>query len=71
MLLTDTRIRNAKPTDSNYRVGAGLPGARSTAQPTTWTLFFTGLIASVRSATALTLVVPRLYPWGSEKAVLD
>jgi len=35
-------------------------------QPTTWTLFFTGLIASVGLATALTLVIPRLYPWGSE-----
>jgi uncharacterized membrane protein len=35
-------------------------------QPTTWTLFFTGLIASVGLATALTLVVPGLYPWGSE-----
>jgi hypothetical protein len=32
-------------------------------QPTTWTLFFTGLIASVGLATALTLVIPRLYPW--------
>jgi uncharacterized membrane protein len=35
-------------------------------QPTTWTLFFTGLIASVGLATALTLAIPRLYPWGSE-----
>ena len=35
-------------------------------QPTTWTLFFTGLIASVGLATALTLVIPRLYPWGAE-----
>jgi uncharacterized membrane protein len=35
-------------------------------QPTTWTLFFVGLIASVGLATALTLVIPRLYPWRSE-----
>jgi hypothetical protein len=35
-------------------------------QPTTWTLFFTGLIASIGLATALTVVIPRLYPWGSE-----
>ena len=35
-------------------------------QPTTWTLFFSGLIASVGLATALTLVIPRLYPWGSK-----
>jgi uncharacterized membrane protein len=35
-------------------------------QPATWTLFFTGLIASVGLAIALTLVIPRLYPWGSE-----
>ena len=35
-------------------------------QPTTWTLFFTGLIASIGLATALTLVIPRLYPWGAE-----
>jgi uncharacterized membrane protein len=35
-------------------------------QPMTWALFFTGLIASVALATVLTLVIPRLYPWGSE-----
>jgi len=33
-------------------------------QPTTWTLFFSGLIASVGAATALTFLIPRLYPWG-------
>ncbi len=35
-------------------------------QPATWTLFFSGLIASVGLVTALTLVSPRLYPWRSE-----
>lgn len=35
-------------------------------QPTTWLLFFTGSIVAVALATILTLVIPRLYPWGSE-----
>lgn len=35
-------------------------------RPTTWTLFFAGAIAAVALATLLTLVVPRLYPWGFE-----
>jgi hypothetical protein len=33
-------------------------------QPTTWTLFFAGSFAAVVLATMLTLLVPRLYPWG-------
>ncbi len=40
--------------------------ALGSMQPATWTLFFSGLIASVGLATALTLVIPRLYPWRSE-----
>jgi hypothetical protein len=36
------------------------------AQPTTWTLFFAGSFAAVTLATLLTLVIPRLHPWGSE-----
>jgi uncharacterized membrane protein len=35
-------------------------------QPTTWLLFFVGSIVAVALATILTLVIPRLYPWGSE-----
>ncbi|MBI5260737.1 MAG: DUF2269 domain-containing protein [Bradyrhizobium sp.] len=35
-------------------------------QPTTWSLFIAGLVAAVALATILTLVIPRLYPWGSE-----
>jgi uncharacterized membrane protein len=35
-------------------------------QPTTWTLFFVGSSAAVALAMLLTLVVPRLYPWGLE-----
>jgi uncharacterized membrane protein len=35
-------------------------------QPTTWTLFLPGSFAAVAFATLLTLVIPRLYPWGSE-----
>ena len=35
-------------------------------QPTTWMLFFAGSIAAIVLATVLTIVIPRLYPWGSE-----
>ncbi|OKO87359.1 hypothetical protein AC630_00305 [Bradyrhizobium sp. AS23.2] len=35
-------------------------------QPTTWLLFFAGSIAAVALATILTLIIPRLYPWGSQ-----
>src|SRR5262249_12808001 len=34
-------------------------------RPTTWLLFFAGSIAAVALAIILTLVIPRLYPWGS------
>jgi uncharacterized membrane protein len=40
--------------------------ALGATQPTTWTLFFAGSSAAVTLATLLTLVIPRLYPWGSE-----
>lgn len=42
--------------------------ALGATQPTTWTLFFTGSLAAIALATLLTLVIPRLYPWGSEGA---
>jgi hypothetical protein len=35
-------------------------------QPATWALFFVGSITAIAVATVLTIVVPRLYPWGSE-----
>ncbi|KAB2846167.1 MAG: DUF2269 domain-containing protein, partial [Hyphomicrobiaceae bacterium] len=37
-------------------------------QPTSWTLFIAGALAAVALATALTLLIPRLYPWGTEAA---
>ncbi len=40
--------------------------ALGATQPTTWTLFLTGSFAAIALATLLTLVIPRLYPWGSE-----
>lgn len=40
--------------------------ALGTMQPTRWTLFFTGSFAAIVLAILLTLVIPRLYPWGSE-----
>ena len=40
--------------------------ALGSMQPTTWTLFFAGSFAAVALATLLTLVIPRLYPWGFE-----
>jgi hypothetical protein len=35
-------------------------------QPTTWALFFVGSLTAIVVAIVLTMVVPRLYPWGSE-----
>jgi uncharacterized membrane protein len=40
--------------------------ALGATQPTTWTLFLAGSFAAVALATLLTLIIPRLYPWGSE-----
>ena len=40
--------------------------ALGAVRPTTWLLFFAGSIAAIALATILTLVIPRLYPWGSE-----
>jgi uncharacterized membrane protein len=40
--------------------------ALGATQPTTWTLFFAGSVVAVALAALLTLVIPRLYPWGSE-----
>ena len=40
--------------------------ALGTMQPKSWTLFFAGSFAAIALATLLTLVIPRLYPWGSE-----
>ncbi len=40
--------------------------ALGAVRPTDWILFLSGSVAAVLIATALTLVVPRLYPWGSE-----
>lgn len=35
-------------------------------KPDTWTLFLVGAAAAVLIALALTLVIPKLYPWGVE-----
>ncbi len=35
-------------------------------QPRTWTLFLAGSFAAILLAVLLTLIIPRLYPWGSE-----
>ena len=32
-------------------------------RPDTWTLFLAGLVTSIAVATALTIYIPRLYPW--------
>jgi hypothetical protein len=34
-------------------------------QPATWTHFLIGTVSALAIATALTLWIPRLYPWGS------
>ena len=36
-------------------------------KPETWTLFAVGSVVALAIATALTVYVPTLYPWGSEK----
>ena len=36
-------------------------------KPGTWTIFVVGSVIALAVATALTLYVPKLYPWGSEK----
>jgi hypothetical protein len=40
--------------------------ALGTIQPTNWALFFVGSLAAITLATLLTMVIPRLYPWGAE-----
>jgi Predicted integral membrane protein (DUF2269) len=35
-------------------------------QPATWSLFIAGSILAIALATVLTILVPRLYPWGGE-----
>lgn len=36
-------------------------------RPDTWALFLAGLLASTTIATALTIYIPRLYPWGIQQ----
>jgi uncharacterized membrane protein len=36
-------------------------------RPATWTLFAVGSVVALAMATALTVYVPKLYPWGNEK----
>jgi hypothetical protein len=40
--------------------------ARGALKPGPWTLFFAGSAIAVAVASALTLWIPRLYPWGDE-----
>ncbi|KAB2940702.1 MAG: DUF2269 domain-containing protein [Hyphomicrobium sp.] len=40
--------------------------ALGTIRPTTWAMFFVGSLAAIALAALLTIVIPRLYPWGSE-----
>jgi hypothetical protein len=37
-------------------------------RPTTWTLFLVGSVLAVLVAALLTMLVPRLYPWGTERS---
>ncbi len=38
-------------------------------KPQTWAMFAVGSLVAVVIATALTVCVPRLYPWGAEKTL--
>jgi uncharacterized membrane protein len=43
-----------------------------TLKPSTWTLFVMGLLVAAGIATALTIMIPRLYPWPpAQMAVSD
>ncbi|UVO27009.1 DUF2269 domain-containing protein [Bradyrhizobium arachidis] len=37
-------------------------------QPATWTFFIVGSLTAIAIATVMTVLIPRLYPWGSEPA---
>jgi uncharacterized membrane protein len=39
--------------------------ALGATRPTTWALFFVGSLSALVLASLMTIVVPRLYPWGS------
>ncbi len=41
--------------------------ALGSLKPGTWTLFFAGSVLAVALATALTIFIPRLYPWGVDR----
>lgn len=43
--------------------------ALGTLRPTTWTLFVVGSVVAIGIATILTILIPRLYPWNSTRAV--
>jgi hypothetical protein len=38
-------------------------------KPVTWAPFLAGLVASITIAAALTIYIPRLYPWGIQQEV--
>lgn len=40
--------------------------AQGAIKPTTWTMFLVGSIVAIAIATLLTIVIPRLYPWGPD-----
>ena len=40
-------------------------------RPTDWTQFLVGVVAALVIATALTLVIPRLYPWSPAAGAKD
>lgn len=40
--------------------------AQGAIKPTSWSMFLIGSVIAIAIATVLTIVIPRLYPWGSE-----
>jgi len=67
---TELKLERAKltPTFTHY---LDLPMlfliiALGVMKPTTWTVFFYGLFAAIVIATLLTIIIPRMYPWGEE-----
>lgn len=40
--------------------------AQGAIKPISWSMFLIGSVVAISIATLLTIVIPRLYPWGSE-----
>jgi hypothetical protein len=44
--------------------------AQGAIKPTTWTMFLVGSTVAIAIATLFTIIIPRLYPWGSDTGAI-